>query len=284
VFISADTLVPSPMSPQSLNRYAYVSGNPLKFIDPSGHAQCQTKEDCADMGTTPMGGGGKKAGGTYGVWKPPVQKTWTWPRNPVPPNWLWPNGRFNAVAYIMSEMRRNAVSTKAVEIRSLNKQPAVASRIQANLKWMEMVDYGQDWDHKAEILKLTQRRLREPEGGYWQQVGGEEYYFDTWSNIHYGYVGRASGFNSDWLLTGASVAQALHAVKSRQLPLLYPHQGNVPGLQQFDPPPDRAAVLLGVQLWNTYGASGAFPTQEQFIQALQIAPALERRPYQGGRP
>ena len=37
-FISADTLVPSPGDPQSLNRYAYVRNNPLKYTDPSGHA------------------------------------------------------------------------------------------------------------------------------------------------------------------------------------------------------------------------------------------------------
>ena len=37
-FISADTIVPSPGDPQSLNRYAYVRNNPLKYTDPSGHA------------------------------------------------------------------------------------------------------------------------------------------------------------------------------------------------------------------------------------------------------
>ena len=36
-FISADTIVPDYANPQSLNRYAYVYNNPLKYIDPTGH-------------------------------------------------------------------------------------------------------------------------------------------------------------------------------------------------------------------------------------------------------
>ncbi len=28
---------PDPANPQSLNRYAYVLNNPLKYTDPSGH-------------------------------------------------------------------------------------------------------------------------------------------------------------------------------------------------------------------------------------------------------
>ena len=37
-FISADTIVPDYMNPQSLNRYSYCVNNPLKYVDPSGHA------------------------------------------------------------------------------------------------------------------------------------------------------------------------------------------------------------------------------------------------------
>jgi len=36
-FTSADTIVPSPFNPQSLNRYSYVMNNPLRYTDPSGH-------------------------------------------------------------------------------------------------------------------------------------------------------------------------------------------------------------------------------------------------------
>ncbi len=36
-FVTADTIVPDPTSPQSFNRYSYVLNRPLVFADPSGH-------------------------------------------------------------------------------------------------------------------------------------------------------------------------------------------------------------------------------------------------------
>jgi RHS repeat-associated protein len=36
-FLSADTIVPRPSDPQSLNRFSFVRNNPLKYVDPSGH-------------------------------------------------------------------------------------------------------------------------------------------------------------------------------------------------------------------------------------------------------
>ena len=36
-FVQPDTMVPQPSNPQSLNRYAYGLGNPVKYRDPTGH-------------------------------------------------------------------------------------------------------------------------------------------------------------------------------------------------------------------------------------------------------
>ncbi|MBF0387067.1 MAG: VCBS repeat-containing protein [Candidatus Omnitrophica bacterium] len=36
-FITADTIVPSPYNPQTLNRYSYCNNNPLTLVDPTGH-------------------------------------------------------------------------------------------------------------------------------------------------------------------------------------------------------------------------------------------------------
>ena len=43
-FISADSIVPSPGDPQSLNSYSYVRNNPVLYRDPGGHAECVDAE------------------------------------------------------------------------------------------------------------------------------------------------------------------------------------------------------------------------------------------------
>jgi len=39
-FLQADTIIPDPANPQSLNRYSYTLGNPLRYTDPTGHKEC----------------------------------------------------------------------------------------------------------------------------------------------------------------------------------------------------------------------------------------------------
>jgi RHS repeat-associated protein len=39
-FIQADTIVPEPGNPQALNRFSYAANNPLRYVDPSGYAEC----------------------------------------------------------------------------------------------------------------------------------------------------------------------------------------------------------------------------------------------------
>jgi RHS repeat-associated protein len=36
--LTADTQVPDPMNPKTLHRYAFAGGNPIRFVDPTGHA------------------------------------------------------------------------------------------------------------------------------------------------------------------------------------------------------------------------------------------------------
>jgi len=47
-FLSADSIVPSYANPQSLNRMSYVTNNPLRYTDPTGHKACGDGEahDC----------------------------------------------------------------------------------------------------------------------------------------------------------------------------------------------------------------------------------------------
>jgi len=46
-FLSADSIVPNPTNPQSLNRYSYTRNSPLNLIDPTGHRDCGANDDCS---------------------------------------------------------------------------------------------------------------------------------------------------------------------------------------------------------------------------------------------
>src|SRR6266498_5210699 len=46
-FLSADTIVPGFANPQNLNRYSYVTNNPLRYTDPTGYmVACEPGDVC----------------------------------------------------------------------------------------------------------------------------------------------------------------------------------------------------------------------------------------------
>ena len=65
VFISADAFVPNPGDPRTFNRYAYVGGNPLRRIDPTGHVWSDDSVGGCDGSCGGGGGGGGDTGSGY---------------------------------------------------------------------------------------------------------------------------------------------------------------------------------------------------------------------------
>ncbi|MER3427629.1 MAG: hypothetical protein C4334_05955 [Pyrinomonas sp.] len=110
---------------------------------------------------------------------------------------------------------------------------SVADHITAALVlWGLKVRPGGDWDHKPKLAKMLGL---DKEGDHHFPLRGDnqhEVYYDIWSNIHYGYVGRAAGFDAETLQQGAAVAD---------------------GVAGRNDSMDVLTVQIGIELWNRYG-------------------------------
>lgn len=110
--------------------------------------------------------------------------------------------------------------------------------------WAERVGQNRPWDHKKSI--------RQQFGGVWHKQGEVDYYYDIWSNIHYGYVGRAGGLSESALLDGAGLEQiASDTIRKiddwdeQDGPRRY---ADIDGMRAWDDIGDRVSISIGIKL------------------------------------
>ncbi len=148
-----------------------------------------------------------------------------------------------------------------------NPQTIAASNTAAAMViWAEKVGQNREWDHKPKILAKFNNDSRHKQGRY-------AYYYDIWSNIHYGYIGMAAGFSEAVLLDGAGLEQiASETLGKIKRPLKNdwpaPSEG-ADGLRAWDDAPDRISIGIGVSLYRRF-PNGEIQADEIMKDVLQI--------------
>ncbi|MDH5606783.1 MAG: polymorphic toxin type 44 domain-containing protein, partial [Anaerolineae bacterium] len=256
--------------PMSLNRWMYVQGNPVNYTDPSGKS--------------PSDGDGY-----------------------VPPN------HRDLTSWLYREMYANANSAEARSIREtidlsqkindLSKGKGIGiwaggialSKLVwsiAATDWISLVKDGARWDFKDQIYDKMKKTIM-----LCHQVECEWFEYSVPGNIHYGYVGRASGFSSGILHGGASYAEITDP-SHRELIKMYGRwfvnlhidfsdcDINIPNIDiyanfdwwktGFDDTTDFASVELGSQIFDISGYSPSMSTYQNMLWLF--SPQLDHMP------
>jgi hypothetical protein len=118
----------------------------------------------------------------------------------------------------------------------------------ALLIWTLKVAQNSGWDHKPFIRSCF--RPRSANTQEFHAYGKRRYYYDIWSNIHYGFVGKASGFSDALLLDGAGLEQIVSTLLRGIRPV---RQGSITGrLRDWDGQDDRDSIQLGITLYQRH--------------------------------
>ncbi|MEU8543079.1 polymorphic toxin type 44 domain-containing protein [Streptomyces sp. NPDC048717] len=175
----------------------------------------------------------------------------------IPPTGsAWSEHKFtDAEKWIFGEMKRNVKSDTVEHLKYLLSKPEWyqlgrdygADVTTALAVWGAKVAPGQDWDHKPQLQERYD--LQTLDDYYFKQPGtSRKVLYDIYSNIHYGYVGRAAGFDADTLIKGASVGETM--------------------LTGDDDQGDQITMRVGIDLYDKYGES---MTEEQLRQGIDDA-------------
>lgn len=118
---------------------------------------------------------------------------------------------------------------------------ALSNAIAALLAWTLKVRQDGEWDHKPKIAARFHPGAPPVGPQHWHHYQATLYYYEVWSNIHYGYVGKAAGFSN--VAVVEQIASTLHRLK-------WPGKSpETSGLRAWDDPHDRASIMMGIQLY-----------------------------------
>jgi hypothetical protein len=246
------------------------------------------------------------------VYPPAYQDTIVWfPESEIPPFYIsyciektctHPDRMEELASYIAGEMNRNIHDPAVLDMRRLIEFDPVAEeeqfarlsplahldgppnfsaiamtkKVAAATIWTKKVGQNQVWDHKPKLQKKYN-------GVVWHKQGKYAYYYDIWSNIHYGFIGIIAGLSESVLLDGAGAEQiASDAVrkveewwnkpKSQwQLPGPHPTASPWTQLRSWDDTADRVAISIGIRL-ATMHPNGGVTTKTIMDEVLAVAP------------
>jgi RHS repeat-associated protein len=224
-FTTKDTWMGNYARPLTLNRWMYVMGNPVDFIDPSGMKIYDPNDMTQD-------------GQIHDVIKFIVRRMQEDSASKDVQNIYQLNTK-NFFAYESACTSYNSSSWWWLVAGNYAQKAAemeISSHLAAQTAFMCLVADARSrptcgkYDYKVEIASEwgnAQRIDFAPLG----KSGNEIFYYDIWANFHYGYVGTKAGFTKFQLLEFATLEQA----------------GSHPG-SFADDPSDQTAISVGIQL------------------------------------
>lgn len=96
---------------------------------------------------------------------------------------------------------------------------------------------------------------------HWHKYKNCDYFYDVWSNIHYGYVGLCVGFDEKILLGGADLAQVI----------------DNSGDNVEDTGDDKISIKTGFALYYKYGKYAEDLTAQDILDALDSSMMTESK-------
>ncbi|WP_207968376.1 polymorphic toxin type 44 domain-containing protein [Yersinia pseudotuberculosis] len=197
------------------------------------------------------------------------------------------DGALVVASYILDEIKKNVKSDTADKIRSFIDNDLYKKRlkewqdspwyarmnappqpeiISASVLWFMAVKSGAKWDHKPKIRdQFKAYAVSRPLVGsgtlsksYFHKYEEHDYFYDVWSNIHYGYVGLSLGFDESYLLLGSTLEQVRTSIGSKP-----------------DPIDDITCMKIGYALYHQHGKYAETLDVRHILDALESASDLD---------